>query len=632
MIKKILPIIFILLLNFGSYSNEIDSLLNGLDNSKIDSIQLKLNRKIGDFYLYNNNNKAIEYFEVARNLATKLNNKLAMANNLYSLGYCHLQLGHFEKSLFYYQESIKIYELLGDKRRLSNALLSVGNLFSTTKNFKKSDEYYTLAEGLIATLNNSQQASYILSERAIAFEKQGDHTKAFGYLEKTLKLAEQSKDTQMVNATLVNIALNYKHQKNTALALSYCNKALNNYNTTGHTDEDILAGVYNNLASIQLQAKNFTEAKTAFEKSLTYSISGNYKQIEMENYRNMADMYGQMKQYENQTNYLNKYYGIKDSLFTIESKNQLTQIEADYQIGKKNLEIIKQETEVSKQKNERNLFLLLSIGACLLLSTLFYFYKKTKKNNAELVTLNTQILNQKDELQNLNHVKDRLFSIISHDLRNPLITLRNYLQLSDNETLSADKKLLFKNRTMDAVSQTGNMLDNLLAWANMQIKNTKPTITPIEVADCIDDVISVLKISAEQKYIIIQQNFIPIEAKLDEFIALADFEILAIALRNILTNAIKFSNKHSTIYIKTSKQNQQISIAIKDEGIGLTKDQIDEIEHNQNNSTVGTNGEKGSGLGLFLVKEFLKKINATMNIESETGKGSTFTINLNSIN
>jgi signal transduction histidine kinase len=256
-----------------------------------------------------------------------------------------------------------------------------------------------------------------------------------------------------------------------------------------------------------------------------------------------------------------------------------------------------------------------------LLAALAFFYKRIKQNNVLLQDKNVQINKQKDELQTLNQVKDRLFSVISHDLRNPLVTLKSYLLLTDNASLPEEKKEQYKKQTHQAVSQTSNMLDNLLAWANMQIKNTKPAIVSLQIDDCIDDAIGAVKAQAAQKNILIEKNSTVSSV-------LGDANILEIALRNIITNAVKYSHANSTISISTLAANSATLITVTDTGIGMSQQQVTELLNNETESTAGTKGEKGSGLGLFLVKELLQKINAQLLIESEPGKGSRFIIKL----
>jgi signal transduction histidine kinase len=362
-------------------------------------------------------------------------------------------------------------------------------------------------------------------------------------------------------------------------------------------------------------------AKIAFNKSIEYGKSAGSIPLEMENYRNLSDMYGNVKDYAQQTFFLKKYYTLKDSLFTTDNKNQLTQLEADYKIEKKNSEIVKKEREVEKGKNQRNLFILLSGGMVLLLGGLGFFYSRIKNKNTQLAEQNIQINKQKDELQKLNGVKDRLFSIISHDLRNPLVTLRSYLSLSDNANISDDKKRAFKKQTTQAVSQTTDMLDNLLIWANMQIKNTNASIVSVDLQEVILDAVDNVNAQAQQKNIAIHRN-------IEVSSALGDKNILNIALRNLLTNAIKYSEENKNIFISATQKDNKVLLSVKDEGIGMTTQQITDLLKNETETTKGTHGEKGSGLGLFLVKELLLKANNNLTIESEPANGSVFTIEL----
>jgi signal transduction histidine kinase len=499
--------------------------------------------------------------------------------------------------------------------------MSIGNVFFQNKDFNKAGDYYTRAELIIKQSKDSNQLSTLYSERGLIYDQTNKYDSALLYLEKSLTIAKLISNEGLIANQLANIALTYKHQKKTTLALQYFDSVLVLYNKMEQIPMDNIAALYNNIGATQAQAGNYAKAIEAFNKSIAGAQQVSIQGIVLENYRNMADMFGDMKDYKQQTNYLKKYHALKDSLFSSDNKNQLTQLEADYQLEKKNTSLIKQEAETIKQKNQRNIFIVIAIGAIILLTALGFFYRRIKQSNVLLQEKNMQINTQKEELQKLNQVKDRLFSIISHDVRNPLVTLRTYLSMIDNPSLSEEKKERFKTQTQQAVIQTSDMLDNLLVWANMQIKNTVPAITTIQLENCIDDAIAVVKAQAAQKNISIQKNIGAVTAT-------AEHNIVEIALRNIITNAVKYSNANSNITISTMLQNDNTVIIIKDEGIGMTPEQITALQNNAAESTTGTQGEKGSGLGLFLVMELLKKINGSLHIESEPGKGSSFIIEL----
>ncbi len=593
-------------------NKEVDSLLKRLDVEQMDSSRQKIYNRIGRAYMYNNAKKAIIYFTQALELAKKTNNDLQTANNYYSIGYCNLQIGDFDKSLDNYFSSTKLYEKINDEGRLVNALMSIGNVYFKNSSLSKSNEYYDKCEVLIKKLKDSTQLGYLYAERGLVYDQLKKYDTAIIYLQNALQISKAIGDEVFTGDLYSNMGLTYKHLKNEAKALQYFDSVKIYYKKVTDLPLDNTAALFNNIGATYAQIANYTAAKDAFTKSIEYGIATGNRSIEMENYLNLSDMYGNMKNYEQQAVFLKKYYNLKDSLFTTDSKNQLTQLEADYQIEKKNGQLEKEKLKTIKQENQRNIFIVLALTSLSVLGGLFYFYRRIKQSN---IAINTQ----KDELQKLNQVKDRLFSILSHDLRNPLVTLQSYLTLSDHATITPEKKELYKQQTHQAVTQTSNMLDNLLVWATMQIKNTTPALLPINVADCVEDAISAVKAQSTQKSI----EFV---TQIEVNSVVSEYNILLIALRNILTNAVKYSPANSRIWVNAGIKNEKKYIAIIDEGVGLSQEQINDLLNNEVATTIGTQGEKGSGLGLFLVKELLQKTNALLHIESEKDKGSTFSI------
>lgn len=600
-------------------TRQVDSLLKALDNETIDSNRVRTLARIGSYYTDNNPGKAITYFEQAAELAEKINVPLRLANAHYDLGFCFLLKSDFDKSLAHYLQSEKIYVQLNDKRRLANAYMSIGNVFFQTKDLAKANTYYNNAEAIILQSKDSGQLCSLYSERGIVYDHSLQYDSALAYLGRSLQVARLTNNTPMVANALSNIGLTFKHKNNTALALQYFDSTMRMYEQDPETPKDYIAALYNNIGATQAQAGHYAAAIAAFNKSVQFAQQAGTLSIEMENYRNMADMYANMKAYQQQSVYLGKYYNLKDSLFSNDSKNQLTQLEADYQLEKKNTSLAKQAAETNRQKGQRNLFVMIAIGAILLLGTLAFFYRRIRQNNRLLQDKNKQIQQQKDELQALNQVKDRLFSVISHDLRNPLATLKSYLSLAADPNMAAEQKESFRQKTMLSVSQTSHLLDNLLTWANMQLKNTKASITTIDLADCVEDALGAVAAQAAEKNIRIQKE-------IQAATALSEHGIVEIALRNLVTNAVKFSHAGSSIQVRSVAENGQVLLIVQDEGIGMNEAQLAVLLNSHAESTVGTSGEKGSGLGLFLVKELLQKIDASLRAESEVGKGTRFTI------
>jgi tetratricopeptide (TPR) repeat protein len=425
---------------FAQANKEVDSLLKVLDTEKQDSNIQRVLSRIGNYYIDNNPTKAIEYLERSAVLAKQLDRKLKLGNIYYDMGFCYLLKGDFDRSLSNYQQSANIYESLKDNHRLANAYMSMGNVFFQSKTLHKADEYYDKAEVIVKQTKDSAQLASLYAERGMMYDQEHHYDSAITFLQKSIAISKLLNDDYTVTDNLSNLGLSYKHKKNTAVALAYFDTVLKKYAAQPDLPVDKWAIIYNNIGATQAQAANYPKAIEAFNKSIDYSMRESLSGIVMENYRNMSDMYADMKDYRQQSIYLTKYHALKDSLYSSDSKNQLTQLETDYQLEKKNTSLIKQETETAKQKSQRNIFIVIAIGAAILLGTLGFFYRRIKQNNSLLQEKNVQINKQKDELQTLNQVKDRLFSVLSHDLRNPLVTLNGYLSLADNTSLPAEKK------------------------------------------------------------------------------------------------------------------------------------------------------------------------------------------------
>ncbi len=603
----------------GQSEQKLDSLFKLLNESKIDTTQLRLNHKIGAIYSDNNPNKALEYYDKSLTIGEQLHEIDDIANAHYSIGYCYLLKRDWEKSIENYLEAVKIYEKLEFRDKMANTYMSLISVYSEMNNFTKVKEYIQKSESSLIKSKDTFQLCSLYSQIGSTYSRIGAQDSAFKYLHKSLQLARSIKDTYLEIVSLSNLSLVYKKLFKTELALAYCDSV---EQLTKGKDEYVieLAANCNNIACIYSQSKNYQAALPYFQKSISFGKKIGQIGIEMENYKNLSDMYEDMGNYNQYAFYLKKYTQIKDSLFTNDTKNQINQLETDYIVGKKNNELLRKDVSIQQQKNQRNIFLLIALGTISLLVVALYFNKRLQLKKKEVEKQNTIITQQKEELENLNQIKDRLFSVISHDLRNPLTSLQSYLMLSDNESLSVDKRILFKNQSIQAVAQTGNLLDNLLTWAKMQLQNSTPILKPIAIHESLQDVLDLLKPQASQK----ELNF---KVQLEPSYIIADYEILSIALRNILTNAVKYSPMLGDIHIRGNINEANYHLSIGDQGPGISASLIQSIlQSNQISSTKGSMGESGSGLGLFLVKQLLQRIDIPLAIESEEGKGALFTL------
>jgi signal transduction histidine kinase len=270
----------------------------------------------------------------------------------------------------------------------------------------------------------------------------------------------------------------------------------------------------------------------------------------------------------------------------------------------------------------------------------FYYYRKVKTEQKahltlrqqhkellaqceQLVALNKEQAQVEKYLKEVNSTKDKFFSIIAHDLKSPLNTIVGFLQLLNDhvDAFSIDELKNFAGSMNKSVKNLLGLLDNLLQWSRSQTGTIEYNPIEINVRELINDNIMLLAGHAQSKGVLIENN---IEEQL--FIT-ADVNMLHVIFRNLLSNAVKFTRKGGTVNIAAENKDSYVYITVKDNGVGISPEKIEKIFNlGSSYTSSGTAMEKGNGLGLLLCKEFVEKNNGNIQVQSQPGKGSVFTV------
>jgi two-component system, sensor histidine kinase and response regulator len=230
-----------------------------------------------------------------------------------------------------------------------------------------------------------------------------------------------------------------------------------------------------------------------------------------------------------------------------------------------------------------------------------------------------------DELQKINATKDKFFSIISHDLRSPFNALLGFSEmLKDDASIIQEKTRFLVNSLHAAIKNQFQFLENLLKWAQIQSGKLELNFTEVKLGEIISQVLRVALPVSNSKNISISALCIPEDIRL-----FTDSQGLTSVLYNLVFNAIKFTNQGGYVRIRAEQSGESTVISVEDNGIGLDPGKIDKLFRiDEPVSTPGTNREKGSGIGLILVKEIVEHLGGTINVESTPGEGSVFTVSL----
>jgi signal transduction histidine kinase len=244
--------------------------------------------------------------------------------------------------------------------------------------------------------------------------------------------------------------------------------------------------------------------------------------------------------------------------------------------------------------------------------------KVTEKKTRAVEESKEQILIQKEQLEQSNIEKNKLMSIISHDLRSPLISIQNYLELLKEYELDSKERegmekslLIFTNHAVD-------MLSNLLNWSKSQMDGASVNLAAVNLLQVLSNTLEMEKVYASKKGISLSYQ-ISLEIEV-----MADEDMLQLVIRNLVSNAIKFTPKGGTIFIGTEVLDNECKITVQDNGKGISDDKQENIFTIKSQPEYGTNNEKGVGLGLALCKEFTERQGGRISFESEIGEGSSF--------
>ena len=238
------------------------------------------------------------------------------------------------------------------------------------------------------------------------------------------------------------------------------------------------------------------------------------------------------------------------------------------------------------------------------------------------VTADLQIRTQANQLLALNKLKDRLFSIISHDLRSPLLNLFDIIKMIDDDLITPEEFNILLPQLSKSVGYTSGLLENLLFWSKSQLQGEVIKPVEINVREMSENIIHLFERSITEKQIILQNNVEP------DCTVYADQDMIQLVLRNLISNAVKFSNRGGKVNVSSFNDGRFTRLCIEDDGVGISANDLGKIFDIETFTTRGTDNEQGTGLGLLLCKDFVEKNNGRIWVESELSEGSKFFVEL----
>ena len=590
--------------------NRIDSLQGVLKGSK-----LSVSEKLACYELlgmeFENNFQAAEAADAYQQAVALCRESKEKGNKLSELLYRYSMMatyaGDYNNAILALEETLKQTKQYPNDVLRARALMQTGMVYFFQKKWDKALYFYQQSLSAAEKLNNKEGISIAYNNIANIYQKQLQPKQASDYYSKALKIQRELADSAAMCNCLMNIATNHLEQNQLKEVSTPLNEALDIAKKIG--DNEIIALCYMHQAVLFSKTGEMNKVAGMLKKAEELSLDSGYERVRQEILHTASEIYFEAGEYKPAFEYLKKSITLSDTLMNQEMLEKAQEFEIRYK-SKENeseLALYKQRLKAVNQQQTFLAVILLLLTA--LVITLIINRRRSRIKNRKL--------------KDLNETKDKLFSIISHDLKSPAIAQKVAIDamIQRADKYDAETLVMLTSFNNAAESQL-SLLQNLLNWANMQTGKMTYSPIPFNLCETIVKSLELYTISAKNKGL----DFV--SEMPENCMVLADRQMISTVVRNLLNNAVKFSKPDETVRVAISSHDSYTRVSIIDKGVGMPQQQIDELLlSGKTTPKDGTHGEKGSGLGLIICKELLERNNSRLEIECCDNK-TTFSFNL----
>ncbi|GEM_PF-2004614 len=584
------------------------------DGRKYERGKCIMNLNMANVMLFNGGlAEAESYCKTAIAIAERENLPALLARGYDFMTVVYGTKGEFVKSVDFAYKALRANEKLNDHRGIIASYIKLSAISAELKKPHESLKYANIADSInTLTLKNIDLEIGITSNKAVAYTHLDKDDQA---LELFNKIYQITLDNPQVDdfhkpSALQNMGAIYLNKKDYQKAMLYFRQALEEslkYNLPVLELKSIqnIATTYQSLGDYK---KSNKEAFVALQKSRalkTADIEIDQLQLIAENYKQLGDIEAALK-------YTSLYYDKRIAFNEDKNEKDIKELESLYRLEKAEEKLAVVQALNETRTKQRNLSILFSVVVLVCMLIFAFAYHRIRQ-------LNKQNIETKNQLSESNLIKDKIFSIIGHDLRGSYSGTLNFLYLAQEKLLSEAEFDSMIHKVVKITRQGMETLDNLLIWGTAQLRGVKFNLTKFD------------------SMLLIKRNLLLLEDKLQEknlnivneiesgFFIEADQNHFEFIVRNLLSNAIKFTPDGGEITIGYKGESpKEHEFYIKDTGVGISEDRLAIVFTALGKSTNGTRDEKGTGLGLLLCKEFVELNGGNIRVESTLGRGTVF--------
>lgn len=585
------------------------------------SLQLKIKNLLATAYRYQGDNqRAISlYQKVLASIDTTKEVRTAAGIAL-NMGDAYMNMGATAEAFDNYNKAIAFVEQSEDSLFLATTLNNVGDSHNGIEEFEDASYYLERSLNISRAIDFKPGQLRALLNLGNTRSSQGDFEEAERLYAEALELSQQVRPDTPPIQIQYNLGELYNRMGNYEQAEKYFQLSLDNSVQGG-----VQQGIYYNstgLGNVASARGNRVSAIGYFDRALEIAESLENPAFLQQTHEKLYELYKDQESYSQALNHLESYRLISDSLNTREKERMLADHRTRLEVQRKDQINKTLEAEKAAQQAQLKLqYWLLGLGS-LILILLGIFLVLLYRSNQDKNRINRKLQDQKKELEESNAVKNKLLSIVAHDLRTPLSAMTGILELVREQSLTEEEMRELFTEMEFSLQQNMNIMENLLVWAKQQMNGLQISKSELNVHEMVADIMESHRFNARHKQI-------AMENKMEEDLVVeVDYDLLKLVMRNLISNSIKFSGAGDTITVEGFEEGDEVRLKVKDTGIGIPEEIQDKIFESDLNSRKGTRDEKGSGLGLNLCKEFIEKQGGSIHFESKEGEGTTFYITL----
>ena len=587
-------------------------------------------------------NQAIDRIRQNTNKPPSLVKMLNLAGIVYDLQ------GRYPDALQSYHEALAIHKKQDNQRGKSISYLNIGNIYAFQKEYYKAIEYYEKSLEISLTTQDTVSIVYLYSNLGVIWRKNLDSLDlAMDYYRRSLEWARKQDNEEVAATPLYGITHVQIKRGQLDEALSNAKYILDLAQRRQNTNKELHA--WQLLAHVRWARQERKAAIRAATEAYNLAVTSQAPMEISTSGKLLADYYSELGNFKKAYEYQAIQTAYQDSLYSIEkskiiSNQERTRAKTEIEVLEKDNAlkealIAKREAAIARQMGYVVAASILTIFLLLGLAFLYRSNKQRKltglqlakqkeqitQTNEELTQVNDKLRQQQQQLQDqnqdlvrLNELKNKLLSIISHDFRSPLSSLQGIIAMLNSNALSPDEIEQVFESLSSKVENTTNMLDNLLKWTRNQMQGIRVEPQYFALPTLVEEVIDSQLILAEKKDVTLTHR---IEQPISVY---ADLEMVRMVIRNLISNAIKFTLRNDSITVEAQQSGSQVTVSVADTGTGISPEIMDKLFELKDHTTYGTHNEKGTGLGLILCHEFVEINGGEIWVESEKEKGSTF--------